>query len=340
MTPHDAGAHWDAQHWLAQNTFHHSQFAAADLARLKNNASERVSVCVPTLNEEGSIGRTVRVLRDALMERVPLIDELLVIDSGSSDATLAEARSAGAEVCPAAEILPQYGHRIGKGENLWKALHRARGSIVCYVDADIENIDPRFVTGLIGPLLLRPEISYVKALYDRPLALKGRVYPTGGGRVTEILVRPLFSMFHPELCALVQPLSGEYAGRRSLLETLAYPSGYGVETAHLIDIVRSHGMTALGQCDLDVRVHRNRSNIELGRTAFAILQGFFRRMPLYPTQNEEGGTALWSTVFRHFHEGENRLAMQHEDRPEEERPPMLGVPEYRTKFGRTTPPPP
>jgi glucosyl-3-phosphoglycerate synthase len=313
------------QRWLDANTFHHSQFDdVAALARLRKERGLTISVCIPTLNEAPTIGRTISVLRDALVLREPLIEEIAVIDSGSSDETCSIAREAGADVYVAADILPEQGAAVGKGENLWKAIHQLRGDIICYVDADIENIHERFVTGLLGPLLLRDELLFAKAFYDRPLAVKGRVYPTGGGRVTEILVRPLFSLFYPELAAIVQPLSGEYAMRRSLLEALRFPIGYGVETANLIDTYVTHGLGAIAQCDLDVRVHRNRSNVELGRTAFAILQGVLRRIP---TQN----ALARSDVFQHFREGADKLKIAATSQPEIERPPMISLAEYRDR---------
>jgi glucosyl-3-phosphoglycerate synthase len=168
-------------------------------------------------------------------------------------------------------------HR-GKGENLWKALHVCTGDLVCFVDGDISNFHPRFVTGLLGPLLTDPTVAYVKAFYERPLTDPGGFRPTGGGRVSEILVRPLLSLFYPELTAFLQPLAGEYAARREVFESLAFPTGYGVELAHLIDLARTTGLGAVAQVDLDERIHRNRGEDELGRMAFGILRALFRRL--------------------------------------------------------------
>ncbi len=192
--------------WLQTNTFHHSQFE--DLKRLveaKEKQNLTISVCIPTLNEEKTIGKEIVIFRSELMEQYPLIDELAVIDSGSTDRTLEVAASFGADVYLSAEILPRWGFKRGKGENLWKAIYQLKGDIIVYVDADIKNIHPRFVYGLVAPLIFRPEIKYVKAFYDRPLALSDQIRPSGGGRVTEILIRPLFSLFFPELTALIQP---------------------------------------------------------------------------------------------------------------------------------------
>ncbi len=259
--------------------FHHSQFA--DIRRLldlKLSAGQRVSVCIPTLNEAETIGSIVGSIRAELMERVPLVDEVLVIDSNSTDGTRELAASARARVFQSAEIAPEKGSHTGKGENLWKALHVTTGDIICYLDGDIANFHPGFVTGLIGPLLSDPGIDYVKAYYERPLAYGDSTHASGGGRVSEILVRPLISLFYPELTPILQPLSGEYAARRALLETLPFPTGYGVEIAHLIDLARAGLLERIAQCDLEKRIHRNRDDGDLGDTAFAILRVVMRRL--------------------------------------------------------------
>lgn len=283
-------------------SFHHPDFADIDaLVREKRRAGLTVSLCIPTLNEAGTIARVVSVLKEALADRHPLLDEIAVIDSGSTDRTRELAAAAGAEVVFAGDILPFHGHRMGKGENLWKAVHHLRGDILCFVDGDIGNIHPRFVYGTVGPLIRHAELGYVKGFYERPLLAAEGVDPRGGGRVTEILVRPLFGRFCPELSALHQPLAGEYAARREVLEGIPFPTGYGVETAHLIDVWRAHGIGAIGQTDLDERIHRNRSLAQLGRMSSEILDAFFSRFP----------AALGSP---------------------DERPPMISLPEYAERF--------
>ena len=256
--------------------FHHRQFAdVAALVALKKN--QRVSVCIPTLNEAETIGPIVSIIRDSL---VPggLVDEILVIDSGSTDATRELAATAGANVHLASEILPDQTDHRGKGENLWKALHVSCGDIICYVDGDISNFHPGFITGLVGPLLTEPAIDYVKAFYERPLAYGDESHSTGGGRVSEILIRPLISLFYPELGGILQPLSGEYAARRETLESLSFPVGYGVEMAHLIDLAHDGKLGRIAQTDLVKRIHRNRDDDELGSMAFAILRVVLRRL--------------------------------------------------------------
>lgn len=259
--------------------FHHTRFSDADeLAAIKRGRKLTVSVCIPTLNEAETIRPIVRSIREELMARHGLVDELWVIDSGSTDGTREIAAEAGATVRLASEIHPDGTAFRGKGENLWKALHVAQGDLVCFVDGDIANFTPRFVTGLLGPLLTDPEIDYVKAFYERPFAGPRGFHPTGGGRVSEILVRPLLSLFYPELTAFLQPLAGEYAARRGVFESLPFPTGYGVELAHLLDLAQLGKLSAAAQVDLDERIHRNRSDEELGRMAFGILQVLFRRL--------------------------------------------------------------
>lgn len=261
---------------MTPKRFHHRQFADVDaLVALK--MQQRISVCIPTLNEADTIGSIVSVIHDSLV-RGGLVDEILVIDSGSLDDTREIAHSAGATVHLADQVPPVDRSYSGKGENLWKALHVSSGDIICYVDGDISNFHSGFITGLVGPLLTDPEIDYVKAYYERPLAYGDEASSTGGGRVSEILIRPLISLFYPELSRILQPLSGEYAARRSTLEDLPFPTGYGVEIAHLIDLAGAGKITRVAQTDLVRRIHRNRDDDELGSMAFALLKVFLRRL--------------------------------------------------------------
>ncbi len=262
-------------HWLKHHTFHHSEFSDLQkLVREKEKKGLKISLCIPTLNEEKTIGKEVIIFKSELMHRYPLLDEFAVIDSGSTDKTLDIAATFGADVYSSKDILKDLGEKKGKGENLWKAIYQLTGDIIIYIDADIKNIHPRFVYGLVAPLIHHPNIQYVKAFYDRPLASSQGIRPSGGGRVTEILIRPLFSLFFPELTAIIQPLSGEYAVRRQVLEKIPFPIGYGVETSHLIDVYHRWGMDAFAQTDLDRRVHRNQATRSLGKMAFGILQTF------------------------------------------------------------------
>jgi len=325
-----------SEHWLAERTFHHSNFWDIKwLVEEKERQGLRVSLCLPALNEEKTIGQEIVILKAELCDRYPLLDEIAVIDSGSTDKTCEIAASFGADVYIASEHLPEEGQQRGKGENLWKALYLLEGDIIVYIDADIKNIHPRFVYGLLGPLIQDREVHYVKAFYDRPIAYSGVLRPTGGGRVTEILIRPLFSLFYPELAAILQPLSGEYAGRRSILEQISFPVGYGVETAMLIDIYQRGGLYAFAQTDLDQRVHRNQETVALGRMAFGVLRTFMSR--LEREQKVELQREL-PTIMRQFEVGEDGYRQLEYIIEEVERRPMIEVEAYRRKFHPETQP--
>ncbi len=325
-----------SEQWLAERTFHHSNFWDIKwLVEEKERQGLSVSLCLPALNEEKTIGQEIVILKAELHDRYPLLDEIAVIDSGSTDKTCEIAASFGADVYIASEHLPEEGQQRGKGENLWKALYLLEGDIIIYIDADIKNIHPRFVYGLLGPLIQDREVHYVKAFYDRPIAYSGVLRPTGGGRVTEILIRPLFSLFYPELAAILQPLSGEYAGRRSILEQISFPVGYGVETAMLIDIYQRGGLCAFAQTDLDQRVHRNQETVALGRMAFGVLRTFMSR--LEREQKVELQHEL-PTIMRQFEVGEDGYRQLDYIIEEVERRPMIEVEAYRRKFHPKTQP--
>ncbi len=317
------------QEWIDKNTYHHSQFW--DLKKLvekKEKLGLTISLCLPTLNEEKTIGKEIILFKSELVNRYPLIDEIAVIDSGSTDETLNVAKNFGADTYLASDILPNLEPKRGKGENLWKAIYQLKGDIIVYVDADISNIHPRFVYGLVAPLIYREEVKYVKAFYDRPLAFSGNVRASGGGRVTEILVRPLFSLFFPELTTIIQPLSGEYAVRREVLEQIAFPIGYGVETSHLIDVHHKFGLEAFAQTDLDKRVHENKPTIDLGKMSFGILQTFIKRakaLGIFEKADHE-------TILRQFQVTKDKYEQNLIEIVEEERPPMIEIEDYRKKF--------
>ena len=315
--------------WLKNNTFHHSSFKNVKrLMQKKKELGLTISLCFPTLNEEKTVGKEISLMRKELMEKYPLIDEIAVVDSGSTDRTEPIARKAGADFYYSSEILPQYRAYRGKGENLWKSLYILNGDIICWIDADIHNIHPRFVLGLIGPLLEHPHLSYVKAFYRRPIRIHGELQTTGGGRVTELVVRPFFNLLFPDLTGIAQPLSGEYAGRRELLENLPFFTGYGVETGHLIDINRLYGLDVIGQCDLDVRIHRNQSIEALRSMSYRILKILLQRA------DDMGRIEIFQDIsdsLQIITGVKNVYSIEKMKVWGTERPPMITVREYRKK---------
>ena len=238
---------------------------------LQHKGSTQVSVVLPALNEEATVGRIVTRIRRDLMERHRLVDELVVMDSGSTDATREVAAAAGARVVRREDVLPDYPPCPGKGEVLWRSLAATSGDVVVFIDSDLRDFSSSFVTGLLGPLLTDASTQFVKANYDRPLQSGETELPAGGGRVTELVARPLLAMHWPELTGFVQPLSGEYAGRRALLEAVPFASGYGVEFGLLVDTLARVGLDAMAQVDLSRRKHRNSDLHKLGRMAVEIL---------------------------------------------------------------------
>jgi glucosyl-3-phosphoglycerate synthase len=292
---------------------------AAALADAKARQGSKISVCLPARDEEATVGHIVATVRRNLMEHVELVDEVIVLDDGSSDATAEAARWEGARVHPVADVLPEVPAGSGKGNALWLSLYAAEGDIVCWVDADVRNFRSDFVARLVEPLISEPAVGFVKGYYRRPLF--GR--PTGGGRVTELVARPLLSALFPQLAHIVQPLGGEYAGRRSLLETLPFVEGYGVELGLLVDVANAFGATSIQQADLGVREHRNRSIEDLAPQAMEVLLTALRRAGV-------GRGDLPTTLVR-FDDDHEKVLVPVEAR---ERPPMLSVPAYREKFGR------
>jgi glucosyl-3-phosphoglycerate synthase len=300
---------------------HHPAAAPADrLARAKSAQGLSISVCLPARDEEATVGHIVATVRRTLMEAVPLVDEVVVLDDGSTDSTAAVAAWEGARVVPVADILPETGPGSGKGNAMWKSLDAATGDLLCWVDADIRNFGAHFVTGLLTPLLGQSEVVFVKGFYRRPLLGE----PQGGGRVTELVARPLISALFPQLARFVQPLAGEYAGRRDALECLPFVEGWGVELGLLVDVVDRYGLDAVAQVDLGVREHRNRSLAELGPQATAILVTALRRAGLTADRAP-------SHELLRFDED---LAPEVVEVEVRERPPVITIPAYRQHHGR------
>lgn len=262
--------------WFDRNTWRASDRTTGPAPAAMRERS--ISVVLPALDEEATVGGLVSALHPLTEGERPAIDELVVMDSGSSDRTRERAREAGARVLERHDVLPGIEVRPGKGEALWRAVAATSGELVVFLDSDLVDTDPvALVTGLVEPLLARPSVRLVKGCYRRPLRIGSETTAEGGGRVTELLVRPLLAALHPDLRWIIQPLGGEYAARRELLESLPFAAGYGVEIGLLVDTLAQHGLDAIAQVDLGVRKHRNRSVVELGVMARQVLGALLRR---------------------------------------------------------------
>ncbi|MFF1647231.1 glucosyl-3-phosphoglycerate synthase [Streptomyces sp. NPDC058240] len=305
--------------WLARRSWSAADRPLDRLLAARATAGEAgrgsVSVVLPALNEEATVGEIVATIRRELMEKVRLVDELVVIDSGSTDDTAKVARQAGARVVHRDAILPRIPAVPGKGEVLWRSLLVTGGDIVCFIDADLKDFSADFVSGIVGPLLTDPDVQFVKAMYDRPFGdTAGQ-----GGRVTELVARPLLNLHWPQLAGFVQPLGGEYAVRRSLLERLPFPVGYGVELGLLVDALHTVGLDALAQVDVGVRKHRHQDGQALGRMAAAI----YRTAQLRLSRGH-----LVRPALTQFERGANGFVPRTHAVDTEERPPMCEIAEY------------
>jgi glucosyl-3-phosphoglycerate synthase len=307
----------EVERWLARRSWSVADRPLGRLLAAKKNTT--VSVVLPALNEEETVGEIVSAIRDALMSGpVPLVDELVVIDSASSDRTAEVAAAAGARVVHRDDVLPRIPAVPGKGEVLWRSLMVTSGDIVCFVDADLRDFSADFVSGIVGPLLTDPEVQFVKAMYDRPL--DGT--PGQGGRVTELVARPLLNLHWPQLAGFVQPLGGEYAARRSLLEQLPFPVGYGVELGLLVDALNLAGLDALAQVDVGTRRHRHQDGQALGRMAATI----YRTAQLRLARGH-----LVRPELTQFERGEHGFVARNHRVDTEERPPMREIGEYAAR---------
>lgn len=247
-------------------TYQDPWWTLADLVRAKGERT--VSVVLPALNEEDTVAGVIESVRPMVGS---LVDEIVVVDSGSTDRTAEKAEAAGARVVERCDVLPGLEPVPGKGEVLWRALAATSGDIVVYLDADLVEPDPFFVPGLIGPLLLENGVHLVKGFYRRPLRTDGQQSHSGGGRVTELLARPILHALRPALSGVVQPLGGEYAATRELLTSVPFAAGYGVDIGLLLDAEERYGLSAIAQVNLGVRIHRNRPLHELGVMARQLL---------------------------------------------------------------------
>jgi glycosyltransferase involved in cell wall biosynthesis/nucleotide-binding universal stress UspA family protein len=316
--------------WFAENTYHADEFSDLEhLLRLKRQQNLTISLALPALNEEETVGNVIQTIKAPLMEQVALLDEIVLVDSNSTDQTRQIGTDLGIPVYIHQQILPQYGARVGKGEALWKSLYLTRGDLLLWIDTDILNIRPGFLYGLIGPLLARPNIQFIKGFYRRPLKINDKLQAGGGGRVTELTARPLINLFYPELSGVIQPLSGEYGGRRSALEQLPFYSGYGVEIGLLIDVFEKFGLNAIAQVDLMERIHKNQPLESLSKMSFAIIQAVFHKLEKrYGINFLEDVNKTMKLI--HYEPG--RFSLDIEEIAEKERPPMSSLTEYQMRF--------
>jgi glucosyl-3-phosphoglycerate synthase len=253
--------------------FHHSEF---DLGRLLEHKTEPITVVLPAREVADTVGQIV----ERLWSLDSLIDQIVVVDADSRDGTAEVAARAGAEVHQEAELLPEFGQVLGKGDAMWRALRVVRGDVVVYLDSDTRDFSPHFASGMLGPVLCEQDVRFVKGFFRRPyLRPDGTELPADGGRVTELTARPLLSAFYPELAGFVQPLAGEVAARRTLFERIPFATGYAVETAMLLHARDALGGTeGMAQVDLDVRLNRHQSLRELGPMAYAVMRVILERL--------------------------------------------------------------
>jgi glucosyl-3-phosphoglycerate synthase len=261
-----------SEDWLAGHSWQRPPWTVPELEAAKRGRT--VSVVLPALNEAAAVGAVLETITPMLGG---LVDELIVLDSGSTDDTEARAMAAGARVVHRGEVLPEIPPQPGKGEVLWRSLAATTGDIIVFIDSDLIDPDPMFVPRLVGPLLTRDGIHLVRGFYRRPLKLGAAEEATGGGRVTELVARPLLAALRPELGCVLQPLGGEYAGTRELLTSVPFAPGYGVEIGILIDTHDRYGLDAIAQVNLGVRTHRNRPLSELGPMSRQIIATLLTR---------------------------------------------------------------
>jgi glucosyl-3-phosphoglycerate synthase len=286
-----------AERWAERRTFHHSAYSAA---RIAAERTQTVTVCLPARECAATVGEIVGAL--LALREAGALDEVVVVDAASRDGTAAVARGAGATVHQEAELLPQFGAVRGKGDAMWRALSVLEGEVVCFLDADTRDFSAHFATGLLGPLVCEAGVSFVKAFYRRPFEHAGVTLPEGGGRVNHLLARPALELFYPELAGVRQPLAGEVAARRELLENIPFTTGYGVEIAMLLDVWGLLGGEGVAQVDLEVHRNSHQSLQALAPMARTVLATVARRL-----------------------ERDGRLSGLEADEALVERPPLAGV---------------
>jgi glucosyl-3-phosphoglycerate synthase len=307
-----------AHEWFESRSYRHGQFAdLAALAARKRELGAGVSLVLPTREVAPTVGAVLDEV-SALNERAPLVDQVVVVDAASEDGTADLARGRGAEVYDESELMPSFGPVVGKGDAMWRALSVARGDVIVFADSDTANFGRHFIYGLLGPLLGEPAVRFVKAAYHRPFTAPDGTVVDDAGRVTELTAKPLFGIFFPELCGFGQPLAGEVAGRRDLLRSIPFCTGYAVETAMMIDVLRTAGLGAMAQVDLGTRLNRSQRLLALGAMSYAVARAVLMRV--------EGGAGT-ANPETYLHAACTPAGVQLEQRRVQvlERPPMAGA---------------
>lgn len=318
--------------WFSKNTFHYKDFIQIHrLVKIKQKQNLSIGVCIPTKNEEKTVSHIVKIIKEELMNQHRLVDELIIMDSASKDNTAKLAKEAGAEVYQTHEVLSQVNLKElppwGKGESIWKSIYVLNTDILIWVDGDIENFNSRFIYGLCGPLLNRPDLGFIKGFYQRPIKIDNVLHLSGGGRVTELCLRPLLNIFYPELSRVLQPLAGETSIRREIIEKIPICINYAVETCMLIDIYKKWGLEVIGQVDLKERIHRNQSLSQLSKLSFGLMQAVFNRLDIHG-KVKLLREPLWKKGGYDF---KNIKII------EDQRPPICEIKEYKEKFKNRKP---
>jgi glucosyl-3-phosphoglycerate synthase len=317
--------------WFAENTYHADEFKQLDqLVALKREQGITISLALPALNEEDTVGHVIKTLKHALYDKTPLLDEIMLIDSRPRIGRVRSPRNSACRSSFIKSRCRRWVRGTARAKRCGRALLVTRGDIVVWIDTDVVNIHPRFVYGVLGPMLVDPQIHFVKGFYRRPLKVGEKLQAGGGGRVTELTARPLLNLFYPELSGVIQPLSGEYGGRRSALEQLPFYSGYGVETGLLIGMYEKFGLNSIAQVDLLERIHHNQS-LKRWQMSFAILQTVVRKLEqrYHLAMLEDVNKSM--KLIRHK---QGRLLSDVEEIAERERPPMLEIADYRRRRQR------
>jgi glucosyl-3-phosphoglycerate synthase len=276
-----------AERWAGARSFHHSLYPPG---RIAAERAQSISVCLPARECAGTVEGIIEALLG--LRAAGAIDEVVVIDAASADGTAERAERAGAVVFQESELMPSHGAVLGKGDAMWRGLSVLEGELVCFLDADTEGFSAHFATGLIGPLVCEPDVSFVKGFYRRPFAQGAVVDAEGGGRVNHLMARPALALFYPELAGVRQPLAGEVAARRELLESLPFATGYGVETAMLIDVWREAGLEAMAQVDLDEHRNPHQPLSALTPMAATVLATIVRRLEQDGRMQPVGGAPV------------------------------------------------